>query len=301
MLKPMLAGSIEANELVKLSFPVLAQPKLDGIRCIVFPDGSVVSRSLKPIPNKHIQAVLSNLRAPWPVDGEIMLGPNSTFQEITSAVMTEDNEPQFSFHVFDIMTQDKFVDRNQMLLRHFAEGKMPKCALHVPLYVANVPDDILQLQSDFLAKGYEGVILRSLTGEYKHGRSSLRHGSLLKFKNFVDKEYKIIGYEEKLHNANEAKTNALGRTERSSHKENMIPMNTLGCCVVQDLENPDIVFSVGTGWTDESRQHVWDNREKYMGCLLKVKYFEVGMKSETQIPRFPVAMGIRDPRDMSTE
>jgi len=54
--KPILAGKLTPNTV--LQFPVLASTKLDGIRCCIT-NGIAVSRTLKPIPNKHIQELLS--------------------------------------------------------------------------------------------------------------------------------------------------------------------------------------------------------------------------------------------------
>jgi DNA ligase-1 len=46
--KPMLASDCGGIENVR--FPVIASPKLDGVRALVI-DGALMSRSLKPIPN----------------------------------------------------------------------------------------------------------------------------------------------------------------------------------------------------------------------------------------------------------
>ena len=46
----------------------------------------------------------------------------------------------------------------------------------------------------------------------------MREGYLLKVKRFVDGEALVIGVTEPMHNANEAKTNELGRTARSHKK-----------------------------------------------------------------------------------
>ena len=51
----------------KLRFPVLASPKLDGIRAYV-KDGVVLSRQNKPIPNDHVQSLFSKYEH---FDGEL--------------------------------------------------------------------------------------------------------------------------------------------------------------------------------------------------------------------------------------
>jgi len=52
IVKPMLAGKCEQPS--ALRFPVLATPKLDGIRCLKI-NGRAVSRSFKPISNTFIR------------------------------------------------------------------------------------------------------------------------------------------------------------------------------------------------------------------------------------------------------
>ena len=54
--KPMLAAAVE--DVSTLAFPLIASPKLDGIRCIVR-NGVAYSRSNKPIRNRHIQQCIS--------------------------------------------------------------------------------------------------------------------------------------------------------------------------------------------------------------------------------------------------
>lgn len=146
-----------------------------------------------------------------------------------------------------------------------------------------------------LGLGYEGVMLRKLRGpdsQYKFGRATAKSNTLLKLKRFTDAEYRVVDMVERLHNGNEAVTNAIGRTERSSHKENMVPMGTLGALV---LDHPCGTFTCGTGFTDAERKHIWDNRELFIGRLAKVKSFAIGVKD---MPRFPVWLGFRDEKDM---
>lgn len=67
-MKPMLAAIVTNRE--ALRFPYLVSPKYDGIRCLII-GGEVVSRNLKPIRNKHIQAALRGLPD---LDGELIVG-----------------------------------------------------------------------------------------------------------------------------------------------------------------------------------------------------------------------------------
>jgi hypothetical protein len=70
-----------------LPFPVLATPKLDGIRCLKL-GGKALTRSFKPISNRFVREwIEANL--PDGVDGELMLR-DGTFSETTSAIGRRD-------------------------------------------------------------------------------------------------------------------------------------------------------------------------------------------------------------------
>jgi hypothetical protein len=73
------------REGVDLSFPLLATPKIDGVRALVV-DGRLVSRSFKLIPNVALRAALETM-LPEGADGEISCG--SSLYDTTSAVMSE--------------------------------------------------------------------------------------------------------------------------------------------------------------------------------------------------------------------
>ena len=102
--KPLLSSTYKLQ--TTLRFPYLASPKLDGIRCIVL-DGVPVSRSLKIIPNKHIQQLLS-LPALNGLDGELIIGSptaEDAFRATTTVVMSHAKEvADFVYWVFDDTT-----------------------------------------------------------------------------------------------------------------------------------------------------------------------------------------------------
>ena len=55
--RPMLAVPAK---LESIKYPVLATPKIDGIRTLKL-DGSLVSRTFHSIPNKHIKTILESI------------------------------------------------------------------------------------------------------------------------------------------------------------------------------------------------------------------------------------------------
>src|SRR5690606_37971657 len=114
-LKAMHFGEAELVQAIKqyVKFPVVVQPKLDGIRCIIHPQFGPVSRTLKPIPNKHIRDTLQALDIPY-MDGEILLrSEGHTFQQVSSGIMSGGGTPDFVYHVFDYFEHpnEKFLER----------------------------------------------------------------------------------------------------------------------------------------------------------------------------------------------
>jgi DNA ligase-1 len=151
-----------------------------------------------------------------------------------------------------------------------------------------------EFEAEMLAQGAEGVMLRDADAKYKCGRSGTKNPELQKVKRFVDSEFQIIGWEPKYTNTNEAKTNELGRTERSTAKEGMVALDTMGSLILCNSKGD--TFSCGSGMTDAIRADLWQRRETLMGQLAKVKYFDVG--TGYNVPRFPVLVGIRHKDDM---
>ena len=140
-------------------------------------------------------------------------------------------------------------------------------------------------------------MVRSPSSPYKQGRATFKEGYLTKIKPFSDSEATVVGFEERMHNANTATTNALGRTERSSHKENLVPMGTLGALICSNQAKwPGVTFNIGTGFDDATRAYIWANRDRAIGTTAKFKYQAIGTVDK---PRIPVFEGFRSAEDMS--
>jgi DNA ligase-1 len=298
-MKPMLASPVK--DFAKIEYPVLASPKLDGIRCIIF-GGVALSRSLEPIPNKYVQRVLGDVPEFEGLDGELIVGPptaKNVFQVTESAVMTVDGEPDFQFYVFDHNHMSAKPGERGSGFRDRLKRAVGLCRGHK--YLSPVPhtmlmneNALLKYEAEQLAKGYEGVMLRAPDGPYKHGRSTFNEGWLLKLKRFEDSEAEIVGFEPLMHNANEAKRNKLGQLERSSHKSGKVAMNMLGSLAVKDV-NTGVLFGIGSGFTAGQRTELWVKRKTLKGRIVKYKYQPTGVKEK---PRFPVFIGFRDRLDL---
>ncbi len=275
-------------DLGKLRYPLLVSPKLDGIRAYVR-EGVVYSRKNKPIPNKYVQTLFK----PYDYfDGELIVGdPTDPFvyRNTMSGVMSVEGEPDVKYFVFDhlLYLHEPFASRNGRSLRY---NRKVTVALEQKLITTY--DELLEHEAKILELGYEGLILRDPNAPYKCGRSTVKEGGMLKLKRFSDAEFTVVGFEERLKNNNEATTDETGRTKRSSHKANKSGRGDLGALVLQ--HNGD-TFTCGTGFTDAERADIWDNQDKYLGRLAKVKFFAIGAYDK---PRHPVFLGWRDKRDV---
>lgn len=285
MFKPMLACDADLRQ---LKFPVAASPKLDGVRAIV-KDGVLLSRSLKPIRNAHTSALFKHLEG---FDGELIVGAPTApdcYRKTMSGVMSYEGTPDVGFYVFDHIEHPFLPWEQRRAIMHYP----PPAGVHMLEHeLIHDADELLEYETHALAAGYEGVMLRNPHSPYKHGRSTVAEGYLLKLKRSVDAEFIVIGFEERMHNANVLTTSELGYAKRSSHKENMVPRGDLGALV---LAGDGYEFRCGTGFTDGERASIWERRDSYIGKAAKVKYLPVGVKTA---PRHPVFLGWRDPIDL---
>lgn len=288
--KPMLAAAVE--DVSALTFPLIASPKLDGIRCIVR-NGVAYSRSNKPIRNRYIQQCISEYSSDLEgLDGELIVGSPTAcdvYRVTNSAVMSADGTPDFKFFVFDRINREGFADS----LRHFQYHALPPFAKLLDHTCLTCVDELLEYEQAVLESGYEGVMLRHPDSPYKQNRSTLNEGYLMKLKRFSDAEAVCIGYGELMHNGNEAKTNELGHTDRSSAKGGLYGGNTLGYLLCKTDEG--VEFKIGTGFTQTDRRNLWEQAETLIGRTVKFKFLEIGIK---EAPRHPVWLGFRDADDM---
>ena len=286
--KPMLAGKADLDN---IKFPVMASPKLDGVRVIVY-DGVVYSRNFKRIPNDYVQALFGREECDG-FDGELIVGnatSDTVFQATTSGVMTGAGKPDVTLHVFDfIISEYHFSSRHSEVKERARKLKHVKVVPHV---LINNLEELNAYEEECVAQGYEGIMIRDPQGKYKHGRSTTKEGGLLKIKRFEDDEAVVTGVEELMTNNNEQELDNLGHKVRSSKKEGMVPAGKLGALIVKHKTFGE--FKIGSGFTEDARIKLWRERDELKGRLTKFKYQPSGVKDK---PRFPVFLGFRNKID----
>ena len=288
MIRPMLGVNVDLD---KLQFPIYASTKLDGVRAIV-DNGVVYSRTGKPIPNKEVQKRFSNYHG---LDGELIVGnptDKNVYKHTVSGVMTKESTPNVIFNVFDIWdSKENYYSRDKELFQY---NNIPYINIVNQHLITNMKE-LEEYELKVLSLGYEGVMIRKPDTLYKHGRSTVKGGELLKLKRFSDSEGIIKYCLPLMHNNNEATIDELGYTSRSTCKDNKIADEMLGSFVVEDLKNPNMIFNIGSGFTKQERIDFWNKREELTGKIVTYKYFTVGMQN---LPRFPIFKGFRDRIDI---
>lgn len=291
--KPMLASPADLD---KLRYPVYGSPKLDGIRASIV-NGRLLSRTLKEIPNRHIYNQL-NFKKYEGLDGELIVGdPTSPtcYRDTVSGVMSDGGEPEYTYWVFDFWPSTSRFGERRMFLQNnaamtclFEDAPFIRLVEHTWL---SSREDLDAYEAEQVGLGYEGIMLNDPIALYKFGRATTKGGELLKVKRFIDSEALVIGMIEEQHNGNEAETNELGRTKRSSAKAGKTGKGTMGALVVRDLKS-NVEFEIGTGFTAQDRVDFWQARETHIerGDVVRFKHFPIGAKSR---PRHPVFTGMR--------
>jgi len=281
--RPMLAGRLRDYNVDLLRFPVLATPKLDGIRCLKL-GGEAYARSFKPIRNQHIAHTIAQSSLPDGCDGELMAG--ETFQDVESAVMSADGTPDFTYWVFDVAQPEPYKDRVQ-----YIPGNIPWVRAVLPVLLENATQ-FDEYYSQCLEQGFEGIMTRDPDGPYKCGRSTPKEQWLLKWKQFFDREAVIIGFEEARTNLNPQVPNNFGLMRRPGGSGGKVAKGTLGSLVCMDERFGRI--SCSGKMDDALKQHIWNNQSAYIGRTITYRYQAIGVKDK---PRMPIFQRFRDDPD----
>jgi DNA ligase-1 len=289
--KPMLAGKCE--QMNSLRFPLLATPKLDGIRCLKI-GGRALTRSFKPVSNTFTRQWIER-HLPDGLDGELLVN-GVTFNETAGHIGRESGEPDFRFHVFDYVSDGvdvPYACRMQELARLPDFERVQKV---LPVEMKNL-DQLTAYEAQCVAEGFEGVMIRTPDSPYKCGRSTEREGWLLKIKRFEDAEAVVLDTYEGLTNNNPAEKDAFGRTKRSSSMENKIGRGELGGFVVRHVDT-GVEFRLGYNHVvvGMDRVTLWEQRSSLPGKMIKFKHQPSGAK---EAPRFPKFCGFREAWDLS--
>ena len=246
-----------------ISFPCFVQRKFDGTRCVSMPGKGLFSRNRKKYP--HLEHIYNEIHSLPILDGELY-SDTLTFQEIVGIVKREtlkkgdeEKQLQIKFHVYDIINDMPYEQRYAALQMLFKQSF--KHIVFVKTDLCESEEKMKELHSQYVAEGYEGIMLRNKVGLYKNDRSV----DLQKYKEFQDDEYEVIDFKE-------------GEGLEAG-------------CVIWVCKTEGKVFHCRPRGTREDRIELYKNGSNYVGKKLIVRFQEL---TDDKVPRFPVGIAFRD-------
>ena len=260
--------------------------KLDGNRLLITKQNDTIkcfTRQGKIVDGLvEIERDMASLPNDYAYDGELIADnvDNLPSDELFRVTMKESRKKGTKkgliFNCFDIIPLEDFnkgycpisyTDRKTLLSVILGGEYLPNI-INVPiLYQGKDEEQIINLIKWAKSNGMEGIMVNISNAPYECKRSK----NILKGKVFQDVDLKVIGFQE-----------GNGNFE-----------NTLGALVVEYKGNK---VAVGSGYTLEERDNLWNKRESLIGKIITVQYFEESKDSKTGLVslRFPVFKQIRD-------
>ena len=262
----------------RMGFPCIAQPKLDGVRCLIKRDGDRLvfkSRGNKEYPIiEDIARQLFPVFRYWPnlmLDGELYIH-GKPLEDIVSAVKKHnDDTKDVVFVMFDSYSPDE----PDMPVEQRLQGlKKLSMSVILPLnpeegtsrvylvddHLVRSEDEMVDLHNTFVERGFEGIMLRQIDSPYK---LNTRSADLQKYKCFEEGEFEILD----------------------------VGVDKLNHAVFVVAVGDEIVCEVKMRGSDEYRKHLWETAEDHIGKWITVRY---QAKTKYGSLQFPVGVRFRD-------
>jgi DNA ligase-1 len=281
----MLADDSKKHE-KKMTGEVYVEPKLDGVRVITICDVEkdevkMFSRNGKELLNfprilEQFDSMLDQMSESMVFDGEVM---SDDFQTLMREIHRKGGAKTDDavLNLFDCMPLEYFkegsypyaLNTRKELLQSFTYG--PNISI-VEFVAMNLDDDDGQKQfADYnklcIDKGFEGIMVKPITGIYECKRSSL----WLKVKPFIEVSLKVVDTEE-----------GTGRN-----------VGKLGALIVEGKDMDKFIkTNVGSGLTDTDRETFWKAKDKLIGQIVEVRADAITQNQDTKdewslrFPRF---------------
>ncbi len=267
---PMLAKEFLKNK-SKVIYPCIGQPKIDGVRCI-YKNGELFSRTGKKFFN--MEHILKELKVFGNdiIDGELY-SYEMNFNKLVGLVKSEtlslsqkEEQKNIIFIIYDKINNMDYSQRFSSLTATIRSNNFKYITL-IRNEEINYEEEVLKYHNVFTSEGYEGIMIRNKRGRYEEKK---RSNNLLKYKTFIDDEFKITGFtsEKVIENGKELDL-------------------VIWICETEDHDT----FSVRPKNNFEERAKIFKEADKYIGKYLNVRYQEL---TPAKIPRFPVGICIRD-------
>ncbi len=256
----------------RLILPTYVQPKLDGVRSL-FNKNKFLSRKgveykLYSTLYQQLEILFGVIDLPYGLDGELY-AHGLYLQQINSLVKNSKKpikqRSAVEYCIFDVPIPGMSFSERYAILEQIAvlidqlnldKLKVIKCGC-----VTNT-DELESFQTSYVSAGYEGIMIRDPAGEYEYNNRSY---SLLKYKKFQEKEFKIIAVDE--------------------DKDGQ----AVFVCMLDD--STDRTFGCKIRGTDEYRVGIIQMKEQYINKWLTVRFQDRTMDN---IPTFGVGVNVRE-------
>lgn len=253
---------------------VCVEPKLDGIRCFAIVengDALLYARSGKLITNfdSTIGTELANLPDGC-YDGEIM---GEDFIALMRQAYRKDDVITEGTYLalFDYLPMEEWISREAKMICEHRYNELKNRVGNQRKYLRVVSrfeidytgksvldyQNIKALHDDFVKDGFEGAMVKNLDAPYKFGRGP----EVMKLKAFHDVDLKI----ERL----------IEGTGKHSGKLGSVVVNYQG-----------VEVQVGSGFSDDLREAIWEEPSNFVGRMIEVRYQEVTPDGSLRFPTF---------------
>lgn len=267
-IKLLKAMPFSARNMAKISWPAISQTKMDGARCLAFvEDGKATFLSSSGKEFKNLEALSKDISDAisdgWIVDGELLVAGNDgkilsrkegngILNKALHSTISERESNRVRFVVWDIIPMVEY-DRGygsvpywkvvQMMQKTFSSCKM--VSVVESKEVANKDEAFIHFQQ-MLNRGEEGTILKNREMVWEGKRSK----SCVKFKIIIENTLKVVKM-----------------VEGNGKLRGMLGM------AVCETSDGLVRVGVGSGFSDEERQALWDAQEDLLakGLFLEVK------------------------------
>ena len=234
---------------------------------------------------QHIISDLKQLGIGWFYDGELIrkntdnLSDGENFRIGTGIINSDvESKEEIKFVIFDYFPENelqkkessaKYKMRRDMLngLRQtIKEKELKNIEVVTMVYEGTDQTQIMKWLDYAVEQGWEGLMLNK-DATYKCKRTT----DLIKIKRFYTMDLPVIEVLE-----------GEGRLK-----------GTFGAFVVKYKNN---TVNVGSGFDDETRKQIWEDKDNLIGRIIEVKYKEISKDKKTGLEslQFPIYVGLRE-------
>lgn len=258
----------------RVFYPIYADTKLDGVRCIIdynsknkkvnlYSRNGRLFKNYSTIENEIKELDISSIR----LDSEITMGH---FQNLMRTISRKDDGIELAkdavCNIFDVSLNNIMFNTRLEILNGIKKIIKEKNLKHLKVITGKKIEsekELFDFYEEQLKNGYEGIMVKPLNGLYEYKRSY----SWMKMKPTETIDIKIIDVNE-------------GTGKYKNH---------LGAFVCKLPNNENI--QVGSGLDDNERKEYWSNKDQLIGQIIEVK-FQEWTKNKQSI-RFPVFLRFR--------